>query len=122
MKSASQSYYLVYCTIIIFLWLTTNVRGEEVDFSIHISDYAASEGRYIYITSNPTNAEETWYIAAECPGKPDLAGYISHMPVAMEQYIFISPTEPDADKRINIIYHTINGSLSYAIENKKDTR
>ena len=106
MKSASHSYCLVYCTIIIFLWLTTNVRAGEVDFSIHISDYAASEGRYIYITSNPTNAEETWYIAPECPGKPDLAVYISHMPVAMEQYIFISPTESDADKRICITNKT----------------
>ncbi|SVD19628.1 uncharacterized protein METZ01_LOCUS372482 [marine metagenome] len=102
MRLAVQSNRLLYYAVISLLWLTTNVRGGEIDFSIHVSEYAASEGRYIYITTNPTNAEETWYIAAECAGKPDLSVYIAHMPVAMEQYIFISSTESDADKNICI--------------------
>ena len=93
------SYFSVPLTVI---WLATTAHTSEIDLAIYVSDYAGSEGQYVYITNNPENADEKWYISTTCPGKPDVAVYISHMPVAMEQYIFISKTSSDADKLICI--------------------
>ena len=93
------SYYAIPLTIML---LTTSAHSHEIDLAIYVSDYAGSEGQYVYITNNPENADEKWYISTTCPGKPDVAVYISHMPVAMEQYIFISKTSSDADKLICI--------------------
>ena len=93
------SYYAVPLTIML---LTAAAHSHEIDLAIYVSDYAGSEGQYVYITNNPENADEKWYISTTCPGKPDVAVYISHMPVAMEQYIFISKTSSDADKLICI--------------------
>ena len=102
MKSLSSiSGLLCYFTIVGAL-PTPLAYGTEVDFSFHVSQYAGSEGMYIYITSNQKIAQETWYIVNECPRKPDLSVYISHTPVAMEQYIFISATSSEADKRVCI--------------------
>ena len=102
MKSTSLLSGLVRYLAICCVLSSVTAYGTEVDFSIHVSQYAGSEGRYVYITSNPENAQESWYIVTECPGKPDLSVYISHTPVAMEQYIFISPTTSDADKKVCI--------------------
>ena len=93
------SYFSVPLAVI---WLATTAHTSEIDLAIYVSDYAGSEGQYVYITNNPENADEKWYISTTCPGKPDVAVYISHMPVAMEQYIFISKTSSDADKLICI--------------------
>ena len=93
------SYFSVPLAVI---WLATTAHTSEIDLAIYVSNYAGSEGQYVYITNNPENADEKWYISTTCPGKPDVAVYISHMPVAMEQYIFISKTSSDADKLICI--------------------
>ena len=93
------SYYAVSLTIML---LTTTARSHEIDLAIYVSDYAGSEGQYVYITNNQKNADERWYIVPTCPTKPDVAVYISHMPVAMEQYIFISTTTSHADKIVCI--------------------
>ncbi len=93
------SYFLVPLAVI---WLATTAHTSEIDLTIYVSDYAGSEGQYVYITNNPENADEKWYISPTCPEKPDVAVYISHMPVAMEQYIFISKTSSDADKLVCI--------------------
>ena len=93
------SYYSVPLAV---MWLTSTAHTSEIDLAIYVSDYAGSEGQYVYVTNNPENADEKWYISPTCPGKPDVAVYISHMPVAMEQYIFISTTTSDADKVVCI--------------------
>tara|TARA_B100001123_G_scaffold352026_1_gene403289 strand:+ start:56 stop:457 length:402 start_codon:yes stop_codon:yes gene_type:complete len=93
------SYYAIPLTIML---LTTAAHSHEIDLAIYVSDYAGSEGQYVYITNNQKNADERWYIVPTCPTKPDVAVYISHMPVAMEQYIFISTTTSHADKFVCI--------------------
>ena len=102
MKSTSLIFGLIRYLTIACAFPGTLAYGTEVDFSIHVSQYAGSEGRYVYITSNAEKAQEVWYIVTECPEKPDLSVYISHTPVAIEQYIFISPTNSNADKHVCI--------------------
>tara|TARA_Y100000588_G_C14200732_1_gene902373 strand:- start:331 stop:645 length:315 start_codon:yes stop_codon:yes gene_type:complete len=79
-----------------------NAHTAEIDLAIYVSDYAGSEGQYVYITNNPENADEKWYIVPACTRKPDVAVYISHMPVAMEQYVFVSETDFNVDKLVCI--------------------
>ncbi len=87
---------------LVIILLTTTAHTNEIDLAIYVSDYAGSEGQYVYITNNAAHADEKWYIAPTCPRKPDVAVYISHMPVAMEQYIFISKQISAADKLVCI--------------------
>ncbi len=92
-----------YCTVpLTIICLTATAHTNDIDLAIYVSDYAGSEGQYVYITNNQKNADERWYISPTCPGKPDVAVYISHMPVAMEQYIYISKTTSNADKLVCI--------------------
>ena len=94
--------FLRYCAPLLILSIATTAHTTDVDLSIYVSDYAGSEGQYVYITNNPENADEKWYIASTCSRKPDVAVYISHMPVAMEQYVFISKTAFNVDKLVCI--------------------
>ena len=87
---------------LIALLLAPTASSSEVDLAIYVSDYAGSEGQYVYITNNPQNADEKWYIVPTCEKKPDTAVYIAHMPVAMEQYVFISKTAFNVDKLVCI--------------------
>ena len=92
----------MYCLSTATISFSATTQSADVDLAIYVSNYAGSEGRYIYITNNSENADENWYIVSTCPRKPDVAVYISHMPVAMEQYIFVSKTESNADKTVCI--------------------
>lgn len=85
-----------------FLFLSNSLNAQTVDYAIHASAYAGAEGRYIYITRNPAGAQEIWYVVGGCSSAPNLSFYISLMPVATEQYVFLTNVPTAADKTVCI--------------------
>ena len=76
--------------------------ADTVDYAIHVTAYAGTEGRYIYITQDRGKARESWYLVGGCSDAPNLSVYISLMPVATEQYIFLTESPTAADKIVCI--------------------
>ena len=76
--------------------------AEAVDYAIHVTAYAGTEGRYIYITRDPSKARERWFLVGSCSNAPNLSVYISLIPVANEQYIFLTDTPSVADRIVCI--------------------
>ena len=76
--------------------------ADTVDYAIHVTTYAGTEGRYIYITQDPGKARESWYLVGSCSNAPNLSVYISLMPVATEQYVFLTEAPAGADKIVCI--------------------
>ena len=76
--------------------------AETVDYAIHVTAYAGTEGRYIYITRDPKKARESWHLVGGCSDAPNLSVYISLMPVAKEQYVFLTDAPAGADKIVCI--------------------
>ena len=85
-----------------FLFLSNSLSARTVDYAIHVTAYAGAEGRYIFITRNPDRAQEFWYVAGSCSIDPNLSVYISLIPVATEQYVFVTDVPADADKTVCI--------------------
>ena len=76
--------------------------ADTVDYAIHVTAYAGTEGRYIYITQDRGKARESWYLVGGCSDAPNLSVYISLMPVATEQYVFLTEVPEGADKIVCI--------------------
>ena len=76
--------------------------ADTVDYAIHVTAYAGTEGRYIYITQDRGRARESWYLVGGCSDVPNLSVYISLMPVATEQYVFLTEAPAGADKIVCI--------------------
>ena len=76
--------------------------AETIDYAIHVTAYAGTEGRYIYITRDPNKARESWHLVGNCSSSPNLSVYISLMPVANEQYVFLTDAPAGADKIVCI--------------------
>ena len=92
---------LALCSVLFLL--NPHVSGAEtVDYAIHVTAYAGTEGRYIYITRDPSKARESWFLVGSCSSAPNLSVYISLKPVANEQYIFLTSSRSVADKIVCI--------------------
>ena len=86
----------------LLLFFSHSLNAETIDHAIHVTAYAGTEGLYIYITRDPAKAQESWYLVGSCSGAPNLSVYISLMPVATEQYIFLTDASASADKIVCI--------------------
>ena len=84
------------------LFFPNSLSAQTVDYAIHVTAYAGTEGRHIYITRDPVGAQEAWYIVRDCSVNPNRSVYISLMPIAREQYVFITDVSATADKVVCI--------------------
>ena len=84
------------------LFFSDSLSAQTVDYAIHVTAYAGTEGRHVYITRDPVGAQETWYIVRDCSMNPNLSVYISLVPIAREQYVFITDVSATADKVVCI--------------------
>ena len=85
-----------------WLFFADSLSAQTVDYAIHVTAYAGTEGRHIYITRDPAGAQETWYMVRDCSMNPNLSVYVSLMPIAREQYVFITDVSATADKVVCI--------------------
>ena len=84
------------------LFFADSLSAQTVDYAIHVTAYAGTEGRHIYITRDPAGAQEIWYIVRDCSMNPNLSVHVSLMPIAREQYVFITDVSATADKVVCI--------------------
>ena len=92
----------IWSAFLCLLFLSNSSSAQTVDYAIHVTAYAGAEGRYIYITRDPDRAQESWYVVGSCSIDPNLSVYISLVPVATEQYVFVADMPAGADKKVCI--------------------